>query len=200
MLFLNGHIAYTIKRATHDTTPQYDYVRYDKIGRQMTILYRVCAQPTELNCIGSQFETFNCSSKIVPISVKMSKYSQQFLTEFFEIYRSFTCLWKVKAPEYHDRVARKRAMCTLVAKFKEVEPSATEEFVKKKINNYRTSYKRERNLVEASLKSGAGTEDVYIPKLWYYKLLLFLDDQCLPRASTSNISDDNEVGSTFNSF
>lgn len=37
--------------------------------------------------------------------------------------------------------------------------------------------------VKASERSGASTEDVHVPKLWYYDLLLFLEDQDTPRTS-----------------
>lgn len=120
----------------------------------------------------------------------MSNYTQDFLREVFEMYKHFTCLWKVRSDEYHNRSARKRAMYALTEKFKEVEPGVTEDNVKKKLNNYRTSYKRKRKFVQSSLKLGAEAEDVYTPKLWYYDLLLFLDDQDLPRMSTSNIPDE----------
>ncbi|CAJ0968505.1 unnamed protein product [Ranitomeya imitator] len=51
----------------------------------------------------------------------------------------------------------------------------------KKSQALRTVYKKELNKVEKSLKSGAGTDDVYVPKLWYYDLLAFTRDQEIPR-------------------
>ncbi|CAJ0963028.1 unnamed protein product [Ranitomeya imitator] len=42
-------------------------------------------------------------------------------------------------------------------------------------------YKKEVNKVEKSQKSGAGTDDVYVPNLWYYDLLAFTRDQEIPR-------------------
>nr|CAI5852842.1 unnamed protein product [Callosobruchus analis] len=60
--------------------------------------------------------------------------SREFLTEFIELYRQFTCLW------------------------------------------------------HTSLKSDGGTGERYRPALWYYDLLLFLNEQDMPRNSISNIS------------
>ncbi|GBN18442.1 hypothetical protein AVEN_52503-1 [Araneus ventricosus] len=33
------------------------------------------------------------------------------------------------------------------------------------------------------MKSGAGTDEVRTPKLWYYDMLSFLEDQTVPRSS-----------------
>ncbi|CAJ0946105.1 unnamed protein product [Ranitomeya imitator] len=53
--------------------------------------------------------------------------------------------------------------------------------VRKKIQALRTVYKKELNKVEKSKKSGAGADDVYVPKLWYFDLLAFTRDQEIPR-------------------
>lgn len=120
-------------------------------------------------------------------------FSETFLRDFFDLYKEQECLWKLKSPSYHDKTARKRAMDILVGKFQVVKPDANEDYVKKKINNYRTSYKRELKSVKNSSKSGAGTEEIYKPKLWYFDLLSFLGDQDLPRPPVSNMSDEEEV-------
>ncbi|CAH2001489.1 unnamed protein product [Acanthoscelides obtectus] len=45
------------------------------------------------------------------------------------------------------------------------------------------------------MRSGAGADDVYIPTLWYYDLLLFTSDQEMPTASISNMdADELEAG------
>ncbi|CAJ0967758.1 unnamed protein product [Ranitomeya imitator] len=71
----------------------------------------------------------------------------------------------------------------MVAIYKEHHPTETvdENIVRKKIQALRTVFKEEVNKVEKSQKSGAGTEDVYVPKLWYYDLLAFTRDQEIPR-------------------
>jgi hypothetical protein len=58
-----------------------------------------------------------------------------------------------------------------------VEPQARVDDVKKKIQTLRSGYRKERNKVRTSYRSGAGTDAVYLPKLWYYKNLEFLNDQ-----------------------
>lgn len=120
----------------------------------------------------------------------MSIYNKEFLTELFEIYKSHSCLWKFKSPEYHNKLLKKRAYAELVNKFKEVEPQANEDFVRKKITNYRTCYKREQKLMQQSLLY----ETEYIPKLWYFNILSFIDEEGINInvAPLSNIKTENE--------
>ncbi|KAG5871909.1 hypothetical protein JTB14_025001 [Gonioctena quinquepunctata] len=54
-----------------------------------------------------------------------------------------------------------------------------------------STYKKEQKKVAGSKKSGAGTSEIYSPKLWYYPLLAFLNEPEEPRSSRSNIIDDN---------
>ncbi|MPC82559.1 hypothetical protein E2C01_077232 [Portunus trituberculatus] len=61
--------------------------------------------------------------------------------------------------------------------------------VVKKINNLRTTYRKELKKVQASKKSGAGAYDVYVPKLWYFENLAFLHDQETPREGLTNIEE-----------
>ncbi|XP_031335792.1 uncharacterized protein LOC116165467 [Photinus pyralis] len=113
--------------------------------------------------------------------------TKEFLTEFILLYRSFPCLWKTKSKEYMDRNKKNDAYKILTEKLKEVEENATKEAVKTKINTLRGGFRREMKKVLNSKRSGAGADDVYVPNLWYYELLLFIKDQELPRQSVTNI-------------
>ncbi|CAJ0948678.1 unnamed protein product [Ranitomeya imitator] len=114
---------------------------------------------------------------------KMSANEQDCVRALIEMYRSLPCLWKIKSADYSNRYKKKDAYEKLVAIYKEHHPTETvdEHIVRKKIQALRTVYKKELNKVEKSLKSGAGTDDVYVPKLWYYDLLAFTRDQEIPR-------------------
>ncbi|PIO16534.1 hypothetical protein AB205_0122850 [Aquarana catesbeiana] len=49
-------------------------------------------------------------------------------------------------------------------------------------------YRREHlNKIQITLRSGASADDVYVPRLWYYDKLRFLDDQTEARASLSTL-------------
>ncbi|CAK1597311.1 unnamed protein product [Parnassius mnemosyne] len=117
---------------------------------------------------------------------------REVLCDFINIYRNEPCLWQIKNKLYHSRDKRNAALDKLVAKYKEVEESADRETVLKKINSLRTNYKKEKKKVENSKRSGAGADVIFEPKLWYFKELIFLDDQIDPRTSCSNINDEVE--------
>lgn len=60
--------------------------------------------------------------------------------------------------------------------------------MKKKLNSLRTYYNKEKRKVQASKKSGTGTEELYISKWTYYDALdEFLKHQVLPRKTVSNM-------------
>ena len=59
--------------------------------------------------------------------------------------------------------------------------------MKKKFKNLRTVFTREHSLVLKSNKSGAGADDVYVPKWKYYDVLSFLRDTCNPDKSSDNL-------------
>ncbi|XP_023724854.1 uncharacterized protein LOC111873969 [Cryptotermes secundus] len=72
---------------------------------------------------------------------------------------------------------KKNAYLALTEKIKTIDPQTKKETVLKKINNLRSSFRKERKKVLMAKKSGMSSEDLYVPKLWYYKDLLFLVDQ-----------------------
>jgi hypothetical protein len=79
-------------------------------------------------------------------------------TEFIELYRSFPCLWQVKSKDYSNRDKRHKAYATLIDKCKEVDREATKDTVAKKINSFRTVYRKDLSKVKNSMRSGAGAE------------------------------------------
>ncbi|CAK1600781.1 unnamed protein product [Parnassius mnemosyne] len=82
------------------------------------------------------------------------------LEEFIEIYKSESCLRRVKCKEYHDRDKRSTAYEKLITKLKESEPTATKDDVIKKITTLRSNVRREKKYDE-SVKSGASSDDIF---------------------------------------
>ncbi|XP_073411332.1 uncharacterized protein [Dendrobates tinctorius] len=130
---------------------------------------------------------------------KMSYNSEEFIREMIELYRSLPCLWKITCAEYSNRIKKREAYEKMICLFKRHNPSekVDETVVRKKIQSLRTVYKKELNKVEKSRKSGAGTDEVNVPTLWYYDLLGFTRDQELPRKTVSsmrpNVHPDTEI-------
>lgn len=67
--------------------------------------------------------------------------------DFFDLYRKHTCLWNVKSKEYSNKMKRNAAYEELLLKLQECQPHSTMETLKKKINNFRTSFRREHKKV-----------------------------------------------------
>ncbi|XP_075131146.1 uncharacterized protein LOC142203932 [Leptodactylus fuscus] len=111
----------------------------------------------------------------------MERHSAEFITDFIDMYRSFTCLWKVKSPDYCNRQKKAKAFEKLIEVSRKYYPTADLRFVKHKIQNLRTVYKKELNKVEASKRSG--TDPVYTPRLWYFDMLAFTKDQEVSQTS-----------------
>lgn len=102
---------------------------------------------------------------------------KEFAIQLISLYREFPCLWKVKSKQYMDKNQRSSALSKMVEVLKKVSPNIDETEIKKKINIYRTNYKREHRKVQKSKLSGCSPDDLYVPKLWYFKELEFLEDQ-----------------------
>lgn len=107
-------------------------------------------------------------------------WSKTFLTEFLELYKENPALWKVESSEYKNRLLKNGAYGVMIKKLKEVDPNATRDSVKRKIDSIRGSYRKEAKKVKLSIKEGAVGDDIYKPKLWYYELLKFLEDKTVP--------------------
>ncbi|CAJ0945933.1 unnamed protein product [Ranitomeya imitator] len=123
------------------------------------------------------------------LSSQMSFNTEEFVRELIEMYRSLPCLWQIKSADYSNRNKKKEAFAKLVALFKQHNPSekVDESVVWKKIQVLRTVYKKELNKVVKSKKSGAATDEVYVPSLWYFDLLGFTRDQELLRTMASSM-------------
>lgn len=96
-------------------------------------------------------------------------------------------LYNSKHKDYTNRMKRNASLEAIRLELSK-EASITIADIKNKIQTLRTQFKKEKNMAEASFKSGAGIEDLYEPKLWCYNQLLFLKPHCITRPSSSNIA------------
>lgn len=96
-----------------------------------------------------------------------------FWKDFFQMYKDLPALWRIKSTEYTDRVLKANCYMKLIKKLKEIHPDADREMVVRKINNFRTSYRKELKRKRECRLLGK----TYTPTLWYFDYLRFLDDQ-----------------------
>ncbi|KAG8328811.1 hypothetical protein J6590_101200 [Homalodisca vitripennis] len=84
---------------------------------------------------------------------------------------------------------RNDAYAELLEFCKEKYPTATKDFVLKKIHGLRCSFRRELKKV-SQRKPGSSADDVSVPNLWYYELLSFIADSETPRQGKSSLGED----------
>ncbi|XP_063535919.1 uncharacterized protein LOC134745769 [Cydia strobilella] len=107
--------------------------------------------------------------------------------EVLDLYRENTCLWDIQSSSYMRRDLRNASYNVLLEKYRDIEPNATLDMVKRKIDIFRTGYRREvKKINESRLNSTSGYE--YKPTLWYFDKMTFLDFQ----GDTSDIKDSYE--------
>ncbi|PIN95515.1 hypothetical protein AB205_0081460, partial [Aquarana catesbeiana] len=111
----------------------------------------------------------------------------EFLSAFIDQYREIRNLWEVKHPQYYLKHVRKSTLERLLTFVQTYIPEAMMEMLLSKIGILRNMYKRGHNKIQNSMRSGASADDVYVPRLWYYNKLCFLDDHTEARASLSTL-------------
>ncbi|XP_061715976.1 uncharacterized protein LOC133524138 [Cydia pomonella] len=96
--------------------------------------------------------------------------------EFLDLYRENACLWDIQSSSYMRRDLRNASYKILLEKYREIEPNATLDMVKRKIDIFRTGYRREiKKINKSRLNSTSDYE--YKPTLWYFDKMTFLDYQ-----------------------
>lgn len=114
------------------------------------------------------------------------KWSESVTFRFLELYNEQDCLWNHRLDSYRNRDARENALNIIVKEMGIPGLGITD--IKNKIKTIRTMYKKEYTLVCKSKKSGMGTEDMYVPKLfWYKRADEFLKGVTTTRETMSNL-------------
>ncbi|XP_045773632.1 uncharacterized protein LOC123873022 [Maniola jurtina] len=124
-------------------------------------------------------------------------HSKQFISKFIEEFRKNSCLWNILHPEYKNKKSRMKAYNRLLKFSKAAEPNITIDEIKKKIQSMRASHRKERRKVAGSLLKATSPKEFYVPKLWYYKELEFLNTQMEETFETTNVDEDDRLSEKF---
>ena len=90
----------------------------------------------------------------------LRQWSHDDISEFIDMYKSLPCLWRIKSNVYKNKNLKEQAYKALVKWCNERGFSeANKDFVQKKIQNLRGSFRKELKRIENSRRSGNGTED-----------------------------------------
>ncbi|XP_053603032.1 uncharacterized protein LOC128670996 isoform X2 [Plodia interpunctella] len=102
--------------------------------------------------------------------------------DLIEMYWERKCLWQVNSKEYKKRDMKKKAYQEIVMFLRRNGvKEANAKLVREKIQNLRRAMRKEKKRIDSS----GGN---YSPTLWYYDLLIFVNDQYEDTASISNSS------------
>lgn len=102
-------------------------------------------------------------------------YTQDFITEFIQLYRELPCLWLRTEKSYKNKVERNKAYDVLVQKLRQVNKNANRDMVIRKINSLRTAFRRE--YTKAQKSHNKKLQNRYKPNWYYYNHLTFIMDQ-----------------------
>lgn len=126
-------------------------------------------------------------------------WSNRLTAKLIECYENYPCLFDTTSNLYKNKHARKDAIFKICECMKKSDAETiTIEDVKKKITNIRSQFTHEHNKVKESKRSGAGTEDLYEPTVWWYEKLLFLIPYIKARKGESSLA--LKVSTCFSMF
>lgn len=89
----------------------------------------------------------------------------EFITGFLDLYQAHECLWKVESRYYSNKLKRTWAHQEMGEYSKKYVKDVDLVWVKKKMQNFMTVFKKEVNSIEKSKKSGTVMDDVYVSPL-----------------------------------
>lgn len=121
------------------------------------------------------------------MSSKNVKWNSSKIIDFLEIYENFPVLWDSSSNHYKNRNLRDAAFRDLLNALQDKFPDITLDIIRSKIKTIRTVFSQECIKITKSKKSGAGTDELYEPKLSWFNAARFLMGSSSSRPSTSTL-------------
>ncbi|KAK3894485.1 hypothetical protein Pcinc_001741 [Petrolisthes cinctipes] len=131
-----------------------------------------------------------------PPPAKPIEWTRTNTIHFIELLKEHPSVWNIKCKQYKMRNIRSASLEAIKAELSSFcNCTLRTEDITKKLHTLKTQFHWEISAMKASEKSGAGTEDLYTPKLWCFDELRFLADG-EARASTDNLPQNEEENTT----
>lgn len=118
----------------------------------------------------------------------MAEWTREQISKLITLYEGFEQLYNPKHSFYSNKHSRANALYEIANLLSEMRPQTKVDEVKSKINTMRTHYSHEVKKVRDSAKSGAATEEIYQPTVWWFDKMTFLAPHIKARKSESSIS------------
>ncbi|KAJ8715637.1 hypothetical protein PYW07_010119 [Mythimna separata] len=116
---------------------------------------------------------------------------REVIIRLLELYRDLPGLWDPNHELYSNREARQVAYESLLEYYRKFDKEASVADLKKKLENMRAAYRREKKKVEKSLADDSRST-IHVPMLWYYQLFSFLDNDSDPLIMKSEHCSDSD--------
>ncbi|XP_046396175.1 uncharacterized protein LOC124163358 isoform X2 [Ischnura elegans] len=107
-------------------------------------------------------------------------------------------LYDPKEYYYKSKAMRTMAMEEIAQSLCSVRPNTTAHDCKRKWHSLRTNYLSEKKKIIRSKMNGAAGDLEYVPSLFYFKSMSFIDDHIQVKVNTSTLDDDEEESSLLN--
>ncbi|GFS89708.1 protein fantom [Nephila pilipes] len=101
------------------------------------------------------------------------KWDRKLVESLISLYKKYPILYEKETDGYYDRKQREIALLLIAEEMSKIRPLTVDD-VKKKIKTLRSQFSVENVHRYRSLNSGTGNQ-MFVPKLWCYHLLSFLD-------------------------
>ncbi|XP_017841500.1 uncharacterized protein LOC108599217 [Drosophila busckii] len=98
---------------------------------------------------------------------------RQFWREFLKLYQQMPQLWDLNHDDYKNKELKDESYELLREKLREIQPNATRSDVSRRINIFRTNYRREQMRLWKQKESGKNPKSCK-PTLWFYDNMSFL--------------------------
>ncbi|KAK4882524.1 hypothetical protein RN001_005843 [Aquatica leii] len=119
-------------------------------------------------------------------------WNQEEVLLLIEQYQKWPCLYAVRSKEYKNKHARVKALEDVFQVVKLLKSTISQTDMKTKFANLKTTFMQEFRKYKESFKSGAGTEDIYTPTLWYFQQMMYVAEHNEIRPAVDSIETNNE--------
>jgi len=105
----------------------------------------------------------------------VERWNSETTIKFIQEFKTYECLWNQKSPTYKNKHAKEAAYQKLIEEMHIADFGVPE--VKKKMRTLRSTYYQEKKKIQNSIRSGNGTDTLYVPNIpWYQEMNSLLTD------------------------
>ena len=135
------------------------------------------------------------------VALIMSAWNKEQTLQFPDYLRETPPLWDVKHVDHRNRVVIHDSYQKIVDLLRPDTPDISIDAIKKKFLTITSQVNAEWYKLRESTRSGAGAEDVYVPKLWFFEEAKFMKTASNDlRASLSNVPPNSDHSQVLNSY